>query len=391
MLGSISRSFIAYSAASLLSGIAGSIYYTYRTPYIYGAVGEARGAELIPVIIASEQLPGFLALLTGPLADSIGRRKILVLSLLTPILYLMIGLVDPRNIPFITFTMSFIGVFTSPAISGIVMVLTNRRGKSYSILMTLSSIGWAIGGLFPYLLVTLFGSISVFLVVCILSLVASMLVLIFYPQEISEKPIVSFNSNLLRIVKHVVRKTYLLCLSAVIANAGLSMFYSVIGLRIYGEVGNLLIYGALLSTLTALAGAIARPFSGFLVDTYDPVRIALFSILSYYVLDTSIYFTRGYISMILWILPIYPFRDTAMTLALARKVELEYQSSLAGVFSALNTLSGLLILSLSRISGGNLLFIYIIHLMLLTVSLATLILEQLRNRSKPEDLKQVLK
>ncbi|MEM1661928.1 MAG: hypothetical protein QXY53_05390 [Desulfurococcaceae archaeon] len=82
-----------------------------------------------------------MALLKGPLADTIGRRKILVLSLATPILYLLIGLVDPSNIPLITFTLSFINVFTSPALSGVVMVLTNRRGRSYSILMSLSSIG----------------------------------------------------------------------------------------------------------------------------------------------------------------------------------------------------------------------------------------------------------
>ncbi|MEM0355645.1 MAG: MFS transporter [Desulfurococcaceae archaeon] len=380
MLRKSSRSFVAYSIASLLGGIAGSIYYTYRTPYVYRTVGETRGAELIAVIVASEQLPGFIALLTGPLADTIGRRKILVLSLATPILYLLIGLVDPSNIPLITFTLSFINVFTSPALSGVVMVLTNRRGRSYSILMSLSSIGWAIGGLFPYFLVTYFGSISVFFVICILHLVTSTLLLIFYPKEIAEKTNIPFNSNMLSIVKHVVRKTYLLCLSAVFANAGLSLFYSVMGLRIYGEVGNLLVYGALLSTLTALAGAIARPFSGLLVDIYNPTMVAMFSILSYYVLDSLIYYTRGYLSMVLWILPIYPFRDTAMTLALARSVELEYQSSLAGVFSALNTLSGLLILFLSRISNGNMFFVYTVHLTLLTISLITLIFKEIRDR-----------
>lgn len=84
--------------------------------------------------------------------------------------------------------------------------------------------------------------------------------------------------------------------------------------------------------------------------------------------------------MVLWILPIYPFRDTAMTLALARSVELEYQSSLAGVFSALNTLSGLLILFLSRISNGNMFFVYTVHLTLLTISLITLIFKDIRDR-----------
>lgn len=380
MVRNASKSFIAYSTASLLSGVAGSIYYTYRTPYIYGILGEARGAELIATIVASEQLPGFLALLTGPLADTLGRRRMLVLSLITPILYLLIGLVDPLNIPFITFTMSFIGVFTSPAVSGVVMALTNRRGRSYSILMTLNSIGWAIGGLFPYFLVEHFGSRSVFIVVCILSFVASTLALIFYPAETTVRNLDSFNSNILRIIKHIISKTYLLCLSAVFANSGLALFYSVMGLRIYSEVENLLIYGALLSTLTALAGALARPISGLLVDIYDPVRIVTLSILSYYVLDTSIYYTKGYLSMILWILPIYPFRDTALTLALARRVELKYQSSLAGVLSAINTLSGLIILFISRISGDNIFYIYIIHLILLTVSLTTLILEQLRRK-----------
>lgn len=377
-----SGTFVAYMIAALLSGIAGSIYYTYRTPYIYGVLGETRGAELIGVIVASEQIPGLLSLITGPLADKVGRKRVLSLSLITPVLFLAIGYVDPRDIPFMTFAISLLGVVTSPAVSGVVMVLTKRGGKNYSLIMTFSSIGWALGGLFPHFLVTSFGPKSVFIVVCFLYLIASALLLIFYPNEPSSVHKNAISNKIPAIIKYVLSKTYLLSFSTVIANAGLSLFYSTMSIRIYGEVGNLLIYSVLLSTLTALAGALVRPISGLLVDRYNPVFIVELSILSYYALNTAIYYSRGYVSMILWILPIYPFRDTATNIALARRVELDYQSSVAGVATALNTLSGILILLLAKAFGRNMLHLYIAHLFLLSASLILVVIDQLQQGGK---------
>lgn len=376
------KAIYAYSTAWFLGGVAGSIYYTYRSPYIYSLVGEEKGRELISLIIASEQLPGVLGVLTGVLADVIGRRKLLYLSLISPFIYIAIGLSNPYRIPILTFTLSLLGIVTGPAGAGVLMVVTERSGRKYSYVVMMGSIGWALGGLLPYFLVKNHGPLTLFITVTILYLISSILLISFYPREVDQiKP--SGSSSIIPILNHVFRRVYVLMLSATIANAALSFFYSVASVRIYSDVEKtygeegLLIYGVALSTLTALAGALVRPISGILVDRFNPISVVTASLVSYLALDTGIFLAGGgIVALILWILPIYPFRDTATTIALARRVELEYQSSLSGLSSALNTISGLIVVSLTAVTRGDFTMVYTTHIALLLVSLMLVAVDQ---------------
>jgi len=66
-----------------------------------------------------------------------------------------------------------------------------------------------------------------------------------------------------------------------------------VSLKIYSELNNLFIYGVALSSSTALAGAFVRPFSGKLVDKYDPVNIIILSLTAYMIVDTGLYISSG--------------------------------------------------------------------------------------------------
>lgn len=390
------KTIYAYSFAYLLGGVAGSIYYTYRSPYIYSLLGEEKGRELISIIIASEQLPGILGFLTGALADVVGRRRVLYLSLASPLLFVTIGLVDPFKIPVITFTLSLMGIITGPAGAGVLMVITERSGRRYSLVVMMSSIGWAVGGLLPYVIVKSYGSLLLFVTVTVLHLISSILVVTFYPRE-ADQPKPNRGLNVTPILNHVFRRVCFLILSATIANAALSFFYSVTSVRIYSDIEKtygdkgLLIYGVALSTLTALAGAIVRPIGGMLVDRFNPLNVLTASLLSYLALDTGIFIVGGgIVALILWILPVYPFRDTATTIALARRVEIEYQSSLSGLSSALNTLSGLLVILLTAVSRGDFTLVYLTHIALLLVSLTLVTIDQRSPRVLEKNLKRRL-
>ncbi len=364
--------FRAYVIAWLLSGVGGAIYATYSRPYIAEHLG-VMGYSVVGFLLAAERIPSLASVFTGYLADVVGRKKLLLLGLARLPVYALMGLVNPLFLPVLVFVNSTLSSVIAPSIVGTVLHATRSSGFKYSLLATMTTIGWILGGIIPGLLEPIIGSLGLFLLAGILVTTSIVIQYVFYPNTTLSQGKTSIIE-----VLGAIRKTSTLGLSVVLANAAVGFFYTVLSLRVYSEVKSLLAYGLIVSTSTAIANSMARPVAGKLVDRYNPLTILVFSVIAYIALNTSIYFSTGIVMIVLWALPVYPFRDTATIIALSRSMPSSLQSTAAGLNMALNSLAGIVILALASISSGNIALVYVLHIILLITAL--LLLTRYRKR-----------
>jgi len=360
-----SKWYRVYLIAGFLGGVAGSMYYTYSRVYLRESLG-AESNYVVGLMVSFEQIPSILGLLGGFLADAFGRRRIYSFSFIDPFLIALLAVINPFYFPFIALTRSLLGSITGPAITGALMTAVNRSGRLYSIYVSSSTFGWVIGGVVPGLIIGFTGSTGIFILVALITAVTILIQYLFFPETSIEKP--KFGE-----LPGVFRSIWDIVLANTLANGALSIFWTLIGLEIYSETRNLLLYGLLLSSITALAGGVVRPISGLLVDKYQPFIILLLSLASYLAIDTAIIFTRGVPRIILWIIPVYPFRDTATSIMISRRVSLKHQSTAFGLSTTMNTLSGIIVYTMNEVAKGDLTLIYIIHIAILLTAITILL------------------
>lgn len=359
--------FKAYIVAWLLNGIGGAIYATYSRPYIADRLGVL-GYSIVGFLLAAERIPSLASVFTGYLADVVGRRKLLLLGVARLPIYVFMGLLNPLFLPILVFVNSTLSSLIAPSIMGTVLYATRSSGFKYSLLATMTTIGWIFGGVIPGLLRPTIGSLGLFMLAGILVTISTIIQYVFYPVTVSSQGSLSIVDAL-----KAIRRMSVLALSLVLSSAAVGFFYTILSLRIYSEVKSLLAYGLIVSTSTAIANSIARPIAGKLVDKYNPLMMLCFSLIAYIALNTGIYFSTGVAMIILWALPVYPFRDTATIIALSRSMPMSLQSTVAGLNITLNSLAGIVILALAGISGGNITLVYVLHIILLVIALLLLI------------------
>jgi len=301
--------------------------------------------------------------LAGYFADVAGRNQVILLGFANTPLYLLLGLLDPRSIPITVAAISTANSLVNPAVTGIVLATTGRSGRGYATLALTPSLGWVTGGILPGLLHSYLGSLGLYAVVAALAATATATLYAYMPEAgIGEKPV-------LKEFKPLIQRAWDLLAATTLANAALSSFYTVMSIEIYRDLGgNLLVYGLVLSTSTALAGALARPVSGVLVDRYGSLPVLTASLTTYIVLDTGLYITRGLVRTALWIIPVYPFRDTATVIAFSRRAPLKLQSTTAGLSATAASASGALVFAIARLTSGSVHAAYAVHIALLAAS-----------------------
>jgi MFS family permease len=283
--------------AWFISGVGGSIYYTYSRPYLLDKLGSG-GYYVVGLLVAAEQIPAALAVFSGFLADLFGRRNLLLLGVLNAPLYILLGYIDPRMIPLVIGFTVFIGSISGPASMGMILSATGRSGRAYSMMAFSSAIGWVVGGIIPGLLRDMIGPVGLFSLTAVLGLVSVIIQYVYAPEKMP-----AYEKPRIREIGRVLENTWDLVVSMILANSALSLFYNSMALKVYEELHrNLLLYGLALSTSTALAGALARPVSGVLVDKYDPMIIITVSLISYVFLDTGIYLSTGILRLLLRLL-----------------------------------------------------------------------------------------
>lgn len=111
-------------------------------------------------------------------------------------------------------------------------------------------------------------------------------------------------------------------------------------------------YGFFCSALSVLVGSPLRLVIDKLVDKgYERIMFTA-NILTYLVLYLILPHTQPATFVILWILPVYPFYDTSIYAIISRSTS-RYEAPATGFLSTINSLAGLLLLSLNSASPIN--------------------------------------
>ncbi len=368
--------FKAYLFAWFINSIGGSIYYTFSRPYLREMLGK-ESFMVVGYLLAAEQVPAILSIMTGFLADRIGRRKLFLIGFLNAPLYALLGVINPFHLPIIITLIGIIRSLSGPAILGTILHATGRSGKAYSYIAMVAAIGWVIGGILPGLLIDIVKPIGLFTLTGFMGTLAILIQYIYYPHRVDDTD----NKIGLNELGRAIAATKELILVIILSNAALNLYYNMVSLKVYSEIKNLLLYGIIFSTSTALANAIVRPYSGKLVDKYDPINILLVSLIAYLFLNTGIYLSTGLILFILYAIPIYPFRDTAITISISRKTPLKLQATAAGIMAASTSISGILVFFLTSMAGKDFATVYMFHLFLVLSSIIIILMYKRRNKT----------
>ncbi|WFO75931.1 MFS transporter [Desulfurococcaceae archaeon MEX13E-LK6-19] len=355
----------AFAIAFLLEGLGTSIYFTYSRPYIIENLGEAYG--LAALLASAELIPSIFSVVAGMIGDRIGRRNLILVGILRFPALTLLAYINPVYAPVAVALMYLGTALSAPSSLGTVLEAGGRSGKIYAWITFFAGIGWALGGLVPGIFKQYIGGIGLFLLAGIFLAISPIIQFAYYPKGLKGRSI-----SLQEVFEGIKRSTAVV-LAILFSTAGLTMFYSLLLVKIYREVGNLFIYGLVTMSLAALTGSLMRPLSGKLVDKYDPDIVLALSLIAYMILNVFLYISSGLILLVLWLVPIFPFKDTAQTMSISRRLPPELQATAAGIIATVNSIAGLLIAAVSpEIAAHGLLGGFIIQLFLLILSIAIL-------------------
>ena len=366
----VGGSFRAYYLASYLTGLMISVYYTY-TRAIIGGLDYGGKYGLVVFLAAMESIPGLLSVILGFVSDVAGRRNALLAGLVSSLILVAMGFVEPRLYPIMA-----LGIFTGytffwASLYGVILDYVGGRGKPLSLFGLAGSLGWSSGGVVTGL-ISNHGPLAVFSFAGISIGLASVISYVAFPKGLAvrEKP------KLDSLVKGI-RSVFVIFIAYLLGSAGVSIYINSMGLRLFEVLeGNMLVYGFLFSTMTGLLGAISRPFAGILVDKVKPEAVLAGVFATY--LFSSIIVTLHIpllLMILIWLLPLYPFYETSALTTSSRRLPSNLQSTAAGIVGTGSSLSGFVNAAASSIIGeGGFQKALVVGVSLLSVSLLLLVL-----------------
>ena len=153
----------------------------------------------------------------------------------------------------------------------------------------------------------------------------------------------------------------------------MSLLAAAASLKLKAEVGDPLLYGLVFSTATAALGAAARPLAGRASDALGHTRLLALSTGLYIPLAYGVVVAHGAWLVLVWLVPLYPFRDVAQSMSVSVSLPRALQATAAGVIEFSTSLGGLLVLALyPLLAGGGLGVFFAYSTALLASSLALL-------------------
>jgi len=334
-----------YYVVTFFLGMTFALYYTYTRALISIEYEEKYG--FVTLLVAMESIPSLFSVILGFFSDRIGRRKMLLMGVITGFFLGTMGFVDIKYFPLIALPLFFSLTTYQATVYGIILHSVEGVGKPFSIFGLAGSIGWATGGLLPGVLHNHGGSVFVFVFAGTIISISSIIAFMVYPKTLT------FTSPSIKDLFKGIRNVSILFIAMLVGSAGIGIYISSVGVKLYEEVGNILVYGMLFSTLTGITGAMVRPLAGALVDRFTPQFVLFTVFISYGILSFLMPFFSGIIFIILWLLPVYPFYETSGYTTFSRRLPPSLQATSAGIVGTSTSLSGFINIFSSKIIGSG--------------------------------------
>ncbi|MDM7275679.1 MAG: MFS transporter [Thermoprotei archaeon] len=364
--GSLGLRLIA--AILALDTLAFAAYYTASRAYVRDFLGEVEAYRYVAVLVAAETVPVLLAVALGVLGEAFrGRRLVAAVSVLRALFYPLVVFVDPKLIVIPVFLGSVFGYLFYINALGALLESVRGSARTYAVVTLVFPIFWSIGSLVPGVLEPIGGYTIVFAFVGLLGGLASALLALASRPGDSGAPGYSSVVASLKLLKPR------LIIVLLAAGAGLNLFWNIMSIKLYETSGSLLLFGLIGGTLTTILSTVARPVAGVLADKVEPIKMLAAVYATYTVYGLLMYRLEGMPFIILWLIPIYPFREVAQTMTISRSLPKEYQVTAASIITLTYSLPSITypILYFVGVSVAEAAAIYVATLTLSTIVLVT--------------------
>jgi len=354
-----------YIAAQLLFWMGYGVYYTYSRMYIEETRGQDYG--FASLIAAAEVTPLLFSVLMGYAADRLGRRRMIILGLGQSLSTIAMGLLPLPYLPLLSGLGALFYSIAYSAFLGAMLTGVAGSGYEYSLIAAAGSVGWGLGGVSAGVLHSL-GTQAAFGMAGLLMMTAYLTAYASTPShlEASRTPVPKELKEAMAGILH-------LFLSITLGGAGLTLFFTSSSLKLKAEIGNPILYGIVFSTITSLMSAAIRPFAGRLSDNIGHVRLLAISTALYIPMALGILEAHGYLLAVIWVIPLFPFRDVALSMSISTGLPRSLQATAAGVIAFASSIGGFIVLlTYPLIAGGTLDKVFLVMASLLAVSLALL-------------------
>ncbi len=329
------RLLLAYSVVELLFWLGYSIYFTFTRMYIENVMGQAYG--FIALLIAAEEAPLLASLVFGGLADIYGRRKMMLLGLGESLAVASMGFTGIGLLPMLAAVAALFYAIGYTAFTGVLLAATRGSAKSFSMVTLWGSVGWALGGPLAGILYS-HGPAVEFTASALAIAFAYLLAYMYTPPQLEKTGAIGFHD----VVKAAYKLTPLMVFTA-ITSAGLVAFFGPFSLKLSAEIDDPILFGIVYSTLPALLGAAVRPLAGVACDTLGSLTVAVATTLAYIVLNYGLTVMHGLPAILLWLIPLYPFRDVSIYTLASQLLPSSLQATAGSAVNLAISVSGLLV------------------------------------------------
>ncbi len=289
------------------------------------------------LLSGAEEAPLVASILLGYLADRFGRRRVLLAGLIEAALVALMSWAPLQLFPFLAAGAALAYALAYSSLLGIILAESYGSGIKYSIITSFGSLGWALGGLLGGFFYEAWGQVGL-TASSILVAAAYMNVYIFY----REKDDVDIAAPPARLVVEGLKSIWLLVVSISLGWAALTIYYGAVSIRLSQEVESDIAYGLALTTLPAIAGFLVRPLAGLAADRLGGERLLAIVNVAYGLVAFMTLPASGLYLLLLWVTPLYPFRDVASSISVSRRLPRSLQATAAGILSFTSSVAGFL-------------------------------------------------
>jgi predicted MFS family arabinose efflux permease len=297
--------------------------------------------SFMTLVVASENIPLIFSFIGGGLGDVIGRRKLVLLGLLSSIPLFMMSRLSIEYLPLIASLYIFFWSLAQPSITGALLHATSSSGIQYSIYAVFGTIGWGLGGPLAGIITRYYGWSYSWITASIITLSAFIIAYAFFPQSVR-----GGEAGL----RDIVRASKIVLpyfITSLLTMAGFLLFFGNYPLILRSRLHDPELYGLVYTFIPALIGIIARPLIGLLSEKTKPLNLAFTGIILYIVVIAGLYYSINMsviVMIILWSIPAYPFIDQGFILTFSRSLPGSLQAFASGIWGTTLSIGGFLVL-----------------------------------------------
>ncbi len=340
--------------------VAQSIFWQFGSYYLFAGIGET-AFFLIGLVGGLPVLIGLAGVyLWGSLSDRWHRRlPFIIIGFLAQSItfFLYIFIQDSFSFLLVTCIAYLFSIATIPMATAYLTEARRLKGGAVGLLLSTSSLGWAVGAFAGGFLFSIIGMAGLFLLGAIAYFVGALIIL-FFVREITppinaknrdnfiQKPDTSSEPSIRRKMWVIV----ILAIAIALGSIGLNSFTFFFGVYLVSEIGGYPLMIGIANGFAAIVGLGVTIGAGYSSDRVGRKPVILFGFAGYTIfMIVYLFIFDPWLAMLLWIIPLYPLIFTASYAIGADVSKIERRGRAMSTITTANSMGA----ALGPIIGGS--------------------------------------